>query len=263
MLEDVNVYTASDDLQEKRIAFGPYQGQVLADQGVQCPESISLIILGGFHPHSMASAAVESLTEQFQMVTVLVLYASRDQPPHHQDPNYSEIHTWTADHRRGYEVRTTQGHYSRCHSPEARRRGFETDPELVRVLAFFPDAMLPFGSSIVISRGRISPAATTQMHLARGSNVLFCAEGACSLVVSTIGLTAEPDWTNLYTGMRFHASSSWSGTYRNLINHFRGTLVDERLSGRFASLNEVAWFWREAWPVQGRTHLPWLHLMVP
>ena len=117
-VEGVNVYTAWRDLSRSNVYSMDTSIPVT-------PQNIGLVVFAGFHPHRHAATALQALTAQFPKADALVLYASRDEVPSHQE-DFIHIQTWTADSHTGFEIRAGSngkpGH-SHCWSHESLSRG--------------------------------------------------------------------------------------------------------------------------------------------
>ena len=184
-VEGVNVYTVWHDLCKGTTCFGPQKGRPFAElfPGVTA-SSITLVIVGGFHPHHAAARAVQALTHQLPNADVVMLYAAWDEVPQHQDDDIIHIQTFTADAHTGYEICAGshgERRYSRCHSMESRQRGIENDPRLVKVSAFVRNV-----DNVVLVDGKVSTSLTAQFHLQIGNNILFCGEGGATLAASAV-----------------------------------------------------------------------------
>ena len=253
-VEGVNVYTAWRDLSCNNVHSMDTSIPVT-------PQSIGLVVFAGFHPHRHATTALQALTAQFPKADALVLDASRDEVPSHQE-DFIHIQTWTADSHTGFEIRAgsdgTRGP-SRCWSSEIFSRGLRHSPELVKVSAF-----VRHPSHVALVDGRISTTRTVQMHLTK-SHVLFLCEGDAALAKATLHkYPSEERWrvngaawyghalTNVAEpATRLHPSG-WYGTYQELIEHIYGGIRSTIIPEWVEDGESAARFWQEAWP-----HSPW------
>ena len=234
-VEGVNVYTAWRDLSRSNVHSMDASIPVT-------PQNIGLVVFAGFHPHRHAATALQALTAQFPKADALVLYASRDEVPSHQE-DLIHIQTWTADSHTGFEIRAGSNGKpgpSRCWSSEIQSRGLQHSPELVKVSAF-----VRHPSHVVLVDGRISTTRTVQMHLTK-SHVLFLCEGDAALAKATLhkypskerrGVSGAAWCGHALTNVaepatRLHPSG-WYGTYQELIEHIYGRIPRAR-------------FWQEA-----------------
>ena len=227
-VEGVDVFTLRQSLSHE---YEPFQERF---------PDIGLVVIGGFPPPSRQSAVVQAITHQLPETNILMLYASRDEPPQFQDRNLIHVQTWTADANSGYVVRAGNdgvGGNSRCRSAEARVRGLSSDPALVKVSAFVRklDTLHMVGTSI-------SPSATVQSMLHRNRAVLFCAEGNASLARCCLSPVVEcirPEQCEFPLPQRF--SPRWGSieSYATL---------QQRAAEELVPPQDAADEWVKAWP---------------
>ena len=197
-----------------------------------------LVVVGGFQPHYMMSAAVQSIAQQLPKADIMMLYASRDVPPDYQDKNLVHVQGWTADAENNYVIRAGGPGYggpSRCHSPESRARGVESDPSLVKV-SFFTRKI----TRVHMTGALISPAASVQAVLLSSKHVLFCGEGDAALARSCLEIPAWPIPSFVARPNRFFPDGPDVDSYDS---HMRSAKNNTILTP-----DQAAQMWAEAWP---------------
>ena len=197
---------------------------------------IGLIVIGGFHPHYLMSACVQTICQQLPFAEIMMLYASRDTPPDFQDKHLFHMQAWTADADHGYVVRAGRqgiGGPSRCHSSESKKRKVISDPGLVKVSVFTRSP-----ANVRMMGTQISPSGTVQLHLNAGRHVLFCGEGNASLACSCLRTPPSAAVQLFPTPNRFLEDSTIE-TYATLL---------QRSDAEGTSREDAAYQWMKAWP---------------
>ena len=197
---------------------------------------IGLIVIGGFHPHYLMSACVQTICQQLPFAEIMMLYASRDNPPDFQDKHLFHMQAWTADADHGYVVRAGRqgiGGPSRCHSSESKKRKVISDPGLVKVSVFTRSP-----ANVRMMGTQISPSGTVQLHLNAGRHVLFCGEGNASLACSCLRTPPSAAVQLFPTPNRFLEDSTIE-TYATLL---------QRSDAEGTSLEDAAYEWMQGWP---------------
>ena len=197
---------------------------------------IGLIVIGGFHPHYLMSACVQTICQQLPFAEIMMLYASRDTPPDFQDKHLFHMQAWTADADHGYVVRAGRqgiGGPSRCHSSESKKRKVVSDPGLVKVSVFTRSP-----ANVRMMGTQISPSGTVQLHLNAGRHVLFCGEGNASLACSCLRTPPSAAVQLFPTPNRFLEDSTIE-TYATLL---------QRSDAEGTSREDAAYQWMKAWP---------------